>query len=65
MKKSRDVAVPMKVSDDDWKARQDFETMIEAEKIERDPKRMGKVKALAQQRMLDAAKIASEGKDES
>lgn len=55
----------MVVSDDDWQARRDLETMIECEKIEKDPKRMKKVRALAKQQMMETAAIASEGMDES
>lgn len=53
------------ISDDDWQTRRDLETMIECEKIEKDPKRLAKVKALAKQNLLDMATIASEGKDGS
>lgn len=53
------------ISDDDWQVRRDLETMIECEKIEKDPKRLAKVKALAKQNLLDMASIATEGKDES
>lgn len=53
------------VSDDDWQTNRDLETMIECEKIEKDPKRLAKVKALAKQNLLDMASIAAEGKDES
>jgi len=52
-------------SDDDWKVRRDLETMIECEKIEKDPKRMAKVRALAKQNLLEIATIAAEGKDKS
>lgn len=55
----------MAISDDDWQTRRDLETMIECEKIEKDPKRLAKVKALAKQNLLDMASIATEGKDES
>lgn len=50
---------------DDWRVDSDLNTMIEAEKIEKDPKRLAKVKELAKKRMLEAAKIASEGSDKS
>lgn len=53
------------VSCDDWEVRNDLDTLIQAERIEKDPKRMAKVKALAKQRMLDMAIVAVEGKDES
>lgn len=53
------------VSDDDWECENDLRTMIEAERIEKDPKRMAKVRALAKKRMLESAAIAAEGMDES
>lgn len=53
------------VSCDDWEVRNDLDTLIQAERIEKDPKRMAKVQALAKQRMLDMAGIATEGKDNS
>lgn len=59
------MAKAINVPSDDWRVKSDLNTMIEAEKIEKDPKRLAKVRALAKQRMMDAAAIASEGKDES
>lgn len=53
------------VPSDDWRVESDLNTLIEAEKIENDPKRMAKVQALAKQRMLDMAAVATEGKDKS
>lgn len=50
---------------DDWRVESDLSTMIEAEKIERDPKRLAKVQALAKQRMLEVAAVAAEGKEKS
>lgn len=46
----------------DWQVESDLRTMIEAEKIEKDPKRMAKIKALAKERMMEIASIASETK---
>ena len=59
------MAKAISVSSDDWRVESDLNTMIEAEKIEKDPKRLKKVQALAKQRMMDAAAIAAEGKDDS
>lgn len=53
------------VPSDDWRVESDLNTLIEAEKIEKDPKRMAKAQALAKQRMMEAAAIAAEGKDKS
>jgi hypothetical protein len=44
----------------DWQVELDLRTMIEAEQIEKDPKRMAKIKALAKERMMEIASIASE-----
>jgi hypothetical protein len=53
-------------SSDDWRIESDLSTLLEAEKIEKDPKRMAKVRKLAQSKMLAVAAIASEdGKDGS
>lgn len=48
-------------SSDDWRVESDLNTLLEAEKIEKDPKRMSKVRALAKQKMLEVAKVAAEG----
>ena len=51
---------------EDWQVESDLRTLLDAEKIEKDPKRMAKVRALAKQKMLDVASIAAEdGKDGS
>ncbi len=47
-------------SNDDWSVREDFRTLCDAKKIERDPKRMAKVQEYAKSMMMDAAAIASE-----
>ena len=46
--------------DERWRVESDLNTLIEAEKIEADPKRWAKVQALAKEKMMDVAKIASE-----
>lgn len=57
MAKSGSIAVN---SSDDWRIESDLNTLLEAEKIEKDPRRMSKVRALAKQKMLDVAAIAAE-----
>lgn len=59
------MAKSMCVPDDDWRTESDLNTLIECEKIEKDPKRLAKVQALAKKRMLDMASVAAEGKDKS
>jgi hypothetical protein len=51
--------------DEEWRAESDLHTLMEAEKIKADPKRMAKVRALAKKKMMEAAAIASEGQDKS
>lgn len=45
--------------DEEWRVESDLRTLIEAEKIRRDPKRLAKVKAMAKSRMMEAAAVAS------
>lgn len=51
--------------EDDWQAEDDLRTMIRCEEIEKDPKRLARVQALAKSRMMEMASIATEGKDGS
>jgi hypothetical protein len=51
-------------SEYDWQAEDDLRTMMASEEIEKDPKRLAKVQALAKKKMLDMAALASEGKDD-
>ena len=46
------------IADDDWRADSDLRTLMEAETIEKDPKRMKAAQALARKRLLDLAGIA-------
>lgn len=53
------------VSEDaEWRAECDLRTLMECEKIEKDPKRMKAVRELAKKKMMEVASIATE-KDES
>jgi hypothetical protein len=50
----------VKISEDEeWRVESDLRTLMDAEKIRRDPKRLAKAKALAKARMLEAAAVAS------
>jgi hypothetical protein len=49
--------------DDDWRTESDLRTLIEAEAVEKDPKRLAKAQALAKKNMLKMAAVASESKD--
>lgn len=39
--------------EDEWRAQDDLRTLLEAKKIQKDAKRMAKVRALAKQKMAD------------
>ena len=45
--------------DEEWRVESDLRTLIDAEKIRRDPKRLAKAKAMAKSRMMEAAAVAS------
>lgn len=45
---------------DDWQVESDMRTLMEAEKIKKDPKRMAKCQAMAKQKLLDLASVASD-----
>lgn len=55
--------VGLSAAEDDWRAESDLRTLMEAEAIEKDPKRMKAVQALAKKKLLDLASVAAEGKD--
>ena len=61
-RKSLSIAVP---SETDWRAESDLRTLVEAEKIEKDLKRMAAVRKLAKNRLLGLASIAAEADDKS
>lgn len=46
-------------AEDDWQTESDLRTVLECEKIEKDPARMKKVRALAKKKLLEVASIAS------
>ena len=56
--------ISMRKEEDDWQTQRDLETLMECERIEKDPKRLAKAQALAKKRLLDLAAVASEGKDD-
>lgn len=55
----------MAAQEAEWRAESDLRTLMEAEKIEKDPKRLKAAQALAKKQLLALAGVASEGKDES
>jgi hypothetical protein len=50
-------------TDDSWRVEGDLNTMMEAEKIRCDPKRMAAVQKLAKEKMMDVAKVAMDEGD--
>lgn len=46
------------VSSDDWQVEEDLRTICRAKEIQKDPKRMAKVKELAKSKMIDMASVA-------
>lgn len=50
-------------AEDDWQVESDMRTLMEAEKIKGDPKRLEKAQKLAKARLLEVAAVASEGKE--
>lgn len=61
MSKSKGIATIK--GDDDWQIEDDLRTLMRAEEIEKDPKRLAKAQALAKKKLLDLAAVASESKD--
>lgn len=47
--------------DEQWRVESDLDTLMRAEEIEKDPKRLAKAQALAKKRLLELSKVASEG----
>ena len=56
-KRSKAVAIK---PDEEWRCESDCHVLMEAEKIKADPKRYKAAQALAKQRMMEVAKVASE-----
>ncbi len=56
-------ASAMLKDDEKWRVESDMRTLMEAEAIKNDPKRYAKVQAMAKQKMMEVAKIASDTDD--
>ena len=48
---------------DHWRVESDLSTLMEAEKIKADPKRLAAAQALAKEKMMAAAKVAADDAD--
>ena len=58
-KKSQDVLASVP-SSDRWQVERDLETLMECERIEKDPKRLTRVQALAKEKMMSMAAVATD-----
>lgn len=54
----------IKKQTEEWRTEGDLHTMMEYEKIKKDPKRLKAVQDMAKKKLLDLASVASEGKDD-
>lgn len=62
MAKNRKMTAAITAASHDWETEDDLRTLCRAEEIEKDPKRMAKVQALAQKKMVEMAGVVAEGK---
>lgn len=53
------MAKVMSAQDLEWRTEQDVRTLMEAEEIKEDPKRLAAAKACAKEKLLDMAKISA------
>lgn len=63
MPKLKKASNSVMVESEKWRVESDLNTILEAEKIQADPKRFKPVQALAKEKMMAVAKLASD-KDE-
>lgn len=56
--------ISMRKQEDQWRAESDLRTLMDAEKIEKDPKRLAAAQKLAKDQLLALAGVASEGKSD-
>lgn len=61
MAKKSSNAIATRISEDDWQTEDDLRTLMRAEEIEKDPKRLANAQKLAKQKLLDLAAVAAEG----
>lgn len=58
MAKKKGGSLAMYKPDEEWRVEDDMRTLMNAREIRNDPKRMSKVKALAQKKLTDMASLA-------
>ena len=52
-------AKPVSASHDNWQAEDDMRTLMRAEEVKRDPKRLAAAKACAKKKLEEVASVAS------
>ena len=64
MKKQRGAIAAIK-EDEEWRVEDDMRTLMRAKEIEADPKRMAKVKIMAEKKLKEVAGVLSEAGEKS
>lgn len=59
--KSRAVSISQ---DEEWRVESDLRTLMDADCIKKDPKRMAKCKAMAKKKMMESAAVAGSDSDD-
>lgn len=52
-------------ADEEWRVEDDMRTLMRAKEIEADPKRMARVKAMAEKKLKEVAGVLSEASEKS
>lgn len=63
MSKTKAMAIGMRAEEAKWRVEGDLNTLIEAEKIKVDKARFAAARALAKEKMMSVAKVASDDED--
>lgn len=58
-------SISMRKQEEKWQAESDMRTLVEAEEIKRDPKRLAAAKKQAQEKMLEVAAVAGQPESKS
>ena len=51
--------ISMRKEEEQWRVESDLRTLVEAEEIRKDPKRLKKAQALAKEKVVETAAVAS------
>lgn len=63
MPKSNSIAMSSAAREEKWRTEADLDTLMRAEEIESDPKRLAKAKKLAKERLADLKDVVGEDKE--